>query len=82
MMRRNAEFLADYVKQQTGISLNLQAGAAEEGAICLALGLENQNAEAYQMKVDDKGVQITGASEAGVFMVFKLSENLCRLLKM
>lgn len=67
MMRRNAEFLADYVKQQTGISLNLQAGAAEEGAICLALGLENQNAEAYQMKVDDKGVQITGASEAGVF---------------
>ena len=66
-MRRNAEFLADYVKQQTGISLNLQAGAAEEGAICLALGLENQNAEAYQMKVDDKGVQITGVSEAGVF---------------
>lgn len=67
MMRKNAELLVDYVKRQTGILLEAQAGTAAEGAICLALGLENPNAEAYRMKVDGKGVQITGASEAGVF---------------
>lgn len=67
MMRKNAELLVDYVKRQIGILLEAQAGTAAEGAICLALGLENPNAEAYRMKVDGKGVQITGASEAGVF---------------
>lgn len=67
MMRKNAELLVDYVKRQTGILLEAQAGTAADGAICLALGLENPNAEAYRMKVDGKGVQITGASEAGVF---------------
>ena len=67
MMRRNAEFLADYVSRQTGISLKLQSGNPEDGAICLILGLENENAEAYQLRVDEERVTISGASEAGVF---------------
>ena len=36
-------------------------------AIILALGTENENPEAYQLKVAGDGVTITGSTEAGVF---------------
>ena len=66
-MQRNAEFLASYVKAQTGIELQVQAGEGGKGGIVLQLGLTNDNPEAYQLKVDASQVVISSPSEAGVF---------------
>lgn len=66
-MKRNAEFLAQYVKESTGKDLAVQAGTSGENAIVLSLGLKSENPEAYQLKVTDKGVTITALTEAGVF---------------
>lgn len=66
-MRRNAAYLAAYLKQATGKDYVAEAGNAGKGNILLSLGLEAANPEAYQLKVDGEGVVISGASEAGVF---------------
>ena len=65
-MRKNAEFLALYVKEQTGIELKVQEGEAE-GGITLKLGMEAASQEAYKLTVNDGGVVIEAPSEAGVF---------------
>lgn len=66
-MQDNAEFLVDYVEKQTGVKLTSHAGMPVDRAICLTLDLNDDNAEAYKLIVNDKRVCISGASEAGVF---------------
>ena len=66
-MQDNAEFLVDYVERQTGVKLTSHAGMPVDGAICLTLDLNDDNAEAYKLIVNDKRVCISGTSEAGVF---------------
>lgn len=65
-MQKNAEFLASYVKDLTGLVLPVKAGAEGKG-ILLQVGAVGENPEGYQMKVNADQVVITGASEAGVF---------------
>ena len=66
-MARNAAFLISYVKEQTGIELVDGYVVDEKGCIKLSLGLDNNNPEAYELKVDENEIEIKGASEAGVF---------------
>lgn len=66
LLEKNAEFLAQYVKEQTGKDLKVVPGTEGKG-IVLKLGKPTENEEGYEMKVTDKGVTITGNSEAGVF---------------
>ncbi len=66
-MKRNAEFLSEYIKTSTGKSLQIAANGAAVNAIELNLGLNSSNKEAYRLTVTKAGVTITGASEAGVF---------------
>lgn len=66
-MRRNAGYLADYLKKATGTEHAVEAGTGDKGNILLALGLASENPEAYKLQVTADGVTITGASEAGVF---------------
>lgn len=66
-MKRNAEFLAGYVKEATGKQLAVEAGSEGEHAIVLALGLEAGNPDAYRLTVTDKKITITAPTEAGVF---------------
>ena len=65
-MKKNAEFLAAFIKEQTGIALKVAEGDGEEG-IVLRLGLEAGSPEAYRLKVDERKVEISAPSEAGVF---------------
>lgn len=65
-MKKNAEFLAAFIKEQTGIALKVAEGDGEEG-IVLRLGLEADSPEAYRLKVDERKVEISAPSEAGVF---------------
>jgi len=65
-MKKNAEFLSEYLQTSVGIKPEVTSNTAKS-AIILSLGLENKNPEAYQISVNDKAITIKGASEAGVF---------------
>ncbi len=66
-LQRDAQFLADYIAQQTGHRPTVTDAPAAENAILLATGLDDTNAEAYRITVDKARIAIEGASEAGVF---------------
>ena len=70
-MERNAEFLAEYIKEKTGIQVGITAGAITPGektkGINLSIDNISDNEEAYQMTINAEGVNIVGASPAGVF---------------
>ncbi len=67
-MRRNAQFLAQYIKEKTGLELDIvKSRRKKENAITLTTGNAGENSEGYTINVDNEGVTITGASEAGVF---------------
>lgn len=66
-MRKNAEFLADYIQEATGKRLAVETGTAGKDKIALQLNLQSTNPEAYQLKVNGEGVVIDAPTEAGVF---------------
>ena len=65
-MQRNAEFLAEYVLEQTGKKLVPMEGTEGNG-ILLQLVPNAEQPEGYNLKVTPSQVIITGGSEAGVF---------------
>ncbi|MBR4128081.1 MAG: family 20 glycosylhydrolase [Bacteroidaceae bacterium] len=66
-LMRNAELLSEYVEEATGIKLGITTDESVKPSIRLALGVDNENKEAYLMTIEAGQVGITGASEAGVF---------------
>ncbi len=66
-MQRNAEYLAEYLKEATGKDYQVQAGTEGKGNILLQVASVGNSPEAYQLKVNADGVVIAGASEAGIF---------------
>ena len=65
-MQKNAQFLADYVKELTGNTLSVEAGTEGKGIILQVTPNEAQP-EGYQLTVSADKVVINGGSEAGVF---------------
>ena len=66
VMERNANFLAEYIKEKTNLALATTSDECSK-AITLAIGDVCENKEGYQLTVTANGITITGASEAGVF---------------
>lgn len=66
-MKRNAEFLAGYIKEQIGKELEVTDQSVDKNAIVLSTGLDDKNKEAYHLKVGKQLIRIQGASAAGVF---------------
>lgn len=65
-MKRNANMLASYIEQATGIRPAI--GKSKSGAaIVLTIDKNIANAEGYKLDADAKHIRITGASAAGVF---------------
>ena len=67
LLKNDAEFLCEYVRELTGIQLSPVAGKTEKGAINLTLDAKQKNAEGYVVKIDANGVSISGKTAAGVF---------------
>lgn len=67
LMKRNAEFLAEYLDLSIGVSPQTTSTSSDDRNIELTLGLVSDNKEAYRLEVAESKVTITGASEAGVF---------------
>lgn len=66
-MQQNANLLAEYIHQMSGKKLKVIDEPVTSNTIILATGLNADNAEAYQLKVTQDNVIITGTSEAGTF---------------
>ena len=64
--KRNAEFLASYIKELTGIDVALTTRKADN-QIRLAVADVDGGSEAYRLNVSEKTVTIDGATHAGVF---------------
>ena len=65
-MKRNANMLASYIEQATGIRPTV--GKGKNGAtIILTIDKTIANAEGYKLDADAKQIRIAGASAAGVF---------------
>ena len=65
-MLRNAQLLSEYISEQTALDLQYTTEKAAR-SIYLAVANIGDNPEAYNLTVTAEGVNITGASEAGVF---------------
>ncbi len=66
-MQNNADFLAEYVNELTGIKLKPVAGKSSGGTITLAIDSKIKNKEGYRLVVNPKSVTIYGQTPAGVF---------------
>lgn len=65
-MKRNANMLASYIEQATGIRPAIGKGKSGV-AIILTIDKTIANAEGYKLDADAKQIRIAGASAAGVF---------------
>lgn len=65
-MQRNAEFLAEYIAETTGIKLAVDTKPGKND-IRLTLDRKQNGDEAYTLTVGKKGVQIAGRTPRGVF---------------
>ena len=65
-MERNAQFLAEYIKEVAGISVATTT-TKTKGSIVLALSKKITGDEEYRITVKEKGVSIEGKTAAGVF---------------
>ncbi|MDE6378079.1 MAG: glycoside hydrolase family 20 zincin-like fold domain-containing protein, partial [Duncaniella sp.] len=63
----DARLCAGYLSELTGINLPVQEGEPGKGRIALMASLDNDNPEAYELKVSDGGVTINGSTPAGTF---------------
>ncbi len=65
--KRNAELLADYIFDLTGIRPSITTKRPKANAIMLVNDLKSDNPEAYELAVTHQNIVINGASAAGTF---------------
>lgn len=67
-MLRNANFLSQYIKETTGMNLEVvKAEKKQHNAILLTLNKDVKEKEGYGITIHDAGVTIEGKTAAGVF---------------
>ena len=67
LLQRNAQFLASYLKEITGLTLATEPNVNSAKVIRLKTDLKKPNQEAYQLTVTSEQITIDGVSPAGVF---------------
>ena len=67
LLQRNAQFLASYLKEITGLTLATEPNLNSGKVIRLKTDLKKPNQEAYQLTVTSEQITIDGASPAAVF---------------
>ena len=65
-MEQTARFLASYIKEATGYEPKVITGNADKG-IHLSIASDIRNPEGYRLLVSENGIEIAGASNAGIF---------------
>ncbi|NDV96315.1 beta-N-acetylhexosaminidase [Dysgonomonas sp. 521] len=67
IQKQTAEFLAEYIKLSTGLTLRVTDEAADENIIVLKADYQADKAESYNMNVNSKQIVINGSDAAGTF---------------
>lgn len=82
-MKRNAGFLAEYIKDATHNELSVKTGGKKlaKGNIWLTLDKKIKNPEGYRITINNKGVVIAGKSPAGVFYAIQTLRKSLPLLQ-
>lgn len=82
LLKRNAEFLAEYVKKTTGLSLALSTKSVKKSP-CIILNLDKKIAgsESYKISVSDKALSISGQTANGVFYGIQTIRKSLPILK-
>lgn len=75
-----AQFLRDYIAQTTGLHLAV-GGKRHRRAITLSLGLKSQHADAYQVVVGPKAIEVRGTTAAAVFWAVQLLRKSLALVR-
>ncbi|MDL2214823.1 glycoside hydrolase family 20 protein [Dysgonomonas sp. OttesenSCG-928-M03] len=65
--KQTAEFLAEYIKLNTGLDLKVTDEVVAENVIILQSGNNGEKAESYNLTVNDKQIVINGSDDAGIF---------------
>lgn len=65
-MEQTARFLASYIKEATGYEPKVITGNAEK-SIHLSIASDIRNPEGYRLLVSENGIEIAGATNAGIF---------------
>lgn len=65
-IEQTARFLASYIKDATGYEPNVTTETSGKG-IHLSIASDIENPEGYRLLVSENGIEIAGASEAGIF---------------
>ena len=66
-LKKDAQMLSDYLFDMTRIRLVTTSNRAAKNVIVLATGLQNDNKEAYRLRVNKDKIEINGATAAGTF---------------
>lgn len=66
-LRQTANFLSEYIKQNTGLHISITDQPKEKNIILLNTQYNHNNPEAYNLVVDQDKILITGASLPAVF---------------
>lgn len=66
-LKQAASFLADYIQQILGYSIDITTKQRDKNLIILDVNFKNENNEAYQLTVDENNIKINGSSPAGLF---------------
>ena len=65
-MERTAHFLASYIQEATGHEPKITTESTNKG-IHLSIASDIQNPEGYRLLVSENGIEIAGATNAGIF---------------
>lgn len=67
-LRRNAELLADYINELTGITPKITTKVPKSNVIRLTSDLKADNPEAYTIEVNSRAITVNGATAAANFL--------------
>jgi len=66
-LKQIADFLSEYIRQNTGIHINVTNELKSKNVIILSTGYIHVNPEAYNLTVNQDNIQINGSSTPAVF---------------
>ena len=82
LMRKNAEFLREYIQKSTGLKLGLTTNPTRMNCINLSLDFKlSTGKEGYLLVVDDRGVSLMAAEENGIFYGIQTIRKSLPILK-
>ncbi|MDO4881278.1 MAG: beta-N-acetylhexosaminidase [Capnocytophaga sp.] len=75
-LSREADLLKDYIKLQTGISVNISQNEKKNNKITLSLDPSITEDEGYSVKVTPETISLSGKTAAGVFLATQTLRQL------